>query len=618
MPRLRIVVAMLVVALAVVGGASGSAKDTSLSLVAYSTPKTVFGKIIQAWQQTPGRQGRLVHPVLRRLDRPGEGRRRRPERPTSSSSRPGDDVNLLVDAGLVDSKWDKQRYNGIAADTVVVFAVRNGNPKHIKGWNDLVKPGVQVVTPNPFSSGSAKWNILAAYGAQRRLGKTDKQATAYVQKLFQHVVSQDTSGRNATNTFLVRQGRRAAHLRERGDQLAPAAGTGHPVRDPAPDDADRAADRGAQVELEQGRGERVHPVHRRSTPAQDLFAQYGFRPVNKQIAAKYADEVPGAARHLHDRRQDDRRLAHRRQEVVRPEQRAHGQDRAGGRRADLWLARAEAAAGARRATRRTRERAGTALSLGFVTAYPLADRRAADRGARVGVAKRRRPARSGTSVSSPEAVAALKLTLVVAALVALDERRARHDHRLGARPRRLPRQGARQRGDRPAVRAADDRRRARAARALRAAARRSGINVAFTRTAIFLALLFVTLPFVVRTVQPVLLELDTEMEEAARSLGASELTVFRRIVLPNILPGILSGVALAFARAVGEIGALVLISGQPAVQDRGRVGLRLQPDPERRPRRRGGRRGRAARRSRSRCCSRSAGSARLATRHERA
>jgi sulfate transport system permease protein len=88
-----------------------------------------------------------------------------------------------------------------------------------------------------------------------------------------------------------------------------------------------------------------------------------------------------------------------------------------------------------------------------------------------------------------------------------------------------------------------------------------GINIAFTRTAIFLALLFVTLPFVVRTVQPVLLELDVEAEQAARSLGASELRVFRSIVLPNILPGILSGVALAFARAVGEIGALVLISG---------------------------------------------------------
>ena len=88
-----------------------------------------------------------------------------------------------------------------------------------------------------------------------------------------------------------------------------------------------------------------------------------------------------------------------------------------------------------------------------------------------------------------------------------------------------------------------------------------GIHLAFTRWAIFMALLFVTLPFVVRTVQPVLLELDTEMEEASRSLGASEFATFRRIVLPNILPGILSGIALAFARAVGEIGSLVLISG---------------------------------------------------------
>ncbi len=81
------------------------------------------------------------------------------------------------------------------------------------------------------------------------------------------------------------------------------------------------------------------------------------------------------------------------------------------------------------------------------------------------------------------------------------------------------------------------------------------------RVSIVLALLFETLPFVVRTVQPVLLELDVEMEQAARSLGASEGTVFRRIVLPNLAPGILSGVALAFARAIGEIGALVLISG---------------------------------------------------------
>ena len=88
-----------------------------------------------------------------------------------------------------------------------------------------------------------------------------------------------------------------------------------------------------------------------------------------------------------------------------------------------------------------------------------------------------------------------------------------------------------------------------------------GINVAYTRTAVVMALLFVTLPFVVRAVQPVLLELDREMEQAAESLGAGRPTVFRRIILPNLTPAIIAGAGLAFARAVGEFGSLVLITG---------------------------------------------------------
>jgi len=87
------------------------------------------------------------------------------------------------------------------------------------------------------------------------------------------------------------------------------------------------------------------------------------------------------------------------------------------------------------------------------------------------------------------------------------------------------------------------------------------VHAAFTRWSIVIALLFVTLPFVVRTVQPVLLEIDREMEEAAASLGASSFTTFRRVVLPNLMPAVLSGVALAFARAVGEFGSVVLVSG---------------------------------------------------------
>ena len=123
-----------------------------------------------------------------------------------------------------------------------------------------------------------------------------------------------------------------------------------------------------------------------------------------------------------------------------------------------------------------------------------------------------------------------------------------------------------------------------------------GINVAYTRAAVVMALLFVTLPFVVRAVQPVLLELDREMEQAAESLGASRTTVFRRIIMPNLTPAIIAGAGLAFARAVGEFGSLVLITRQPPVQDGGRFLFHLLQDRERRPGRRRRGVGRAARR----------------------
>src|SRR6266404_4837448 len=198
MPRIPFQIFLASLIAALVWAASATASG-SLNLVAYSTPKTVMGKIIQAWEATPDGNGvSFTQSYGASTDQAKAVAAGLNADIVFLST--GDDVNLLVDAGLVDQNWNHQSYNGIAADTVVVFAVRNGNPKHIKGWNDLTRSGVQVVTPNPFSSGSAKWNILAAYGAQRRLGKTDKQATDYVQKLFAHVVSQDTSGRNATNT----------------------------------------------------------------------------------------------------------------------------------------------------------------------------------------------------------------------------------------------------------------------------------------------------------------------------------------------------------------------------------------------------------------------------------
>jgi sulfate/thiosulfate-binding protein len=286
LPRICIAFAVLAASLA---AAAAATAGTTLDLVAYSTPKAVLGKIVQAWQATPEGSGvDFTQSYGASTDQAKAVAAGLNADVVFLST--GDDVDLLVDAGLVDQNWDRQSYRGIAADTVVVFAVRNGNPKHIKGWNDLIRPGVEVVTPNPFSSGSAKWNVMAAYDAQRHLGKTDKQAIAYVQKLFAHVVSQDTSGRNATNTFLAGKG--DVLLTYESEALASRA-AGQDVQYVIPRQT-------MLIELPIAvlKGSSNKDVAQKfirftkSDAAQNLFAQNGFRPVNPAILKKYATTFP--------------------------------------------------------------------------------------------------------------------------------------------------------------------------------------------------------------------------------------------------------------------------------------------------------------------------------------
>lgn len=111
------------------------------------------------------------------------------------------DVTRLVDAGLVDGDWKQTATHGICSQSIVVFAVRKGNPKHITTWADLVKPGVGIVTPNPASSGSAKWNLLAAYGSARTPPGDAERARSYMEKFFDNVVAMPDSGRDATTAF---------------------------------------------------------------------------------------------------------------------------------------------------------------------------------------------------------------------------------------------------------------------------------------------------------------------------------------------------------------------------------------------------------------------------------
>jgi sulfate/thiosulfate transport system substrate-binding protein len=285
MPRFRIVLALLVISL-VAAAAAGAA---SINLVAYSTPKTVLGNIIDAWQSTPdGRGVSFTQSYGASTDQAKAVAAGLNADVVFLST--GTDVDLLVDAGLVDANWNRQSYRGIAADTVVVFAVRNGNPKHIKGWNDLVRSGIQVVTPNPFSSGSAKWNVLAAYDAQRHLGKTDKQAVAYVQQLFTHVVSQDTSGRNATNTFLAGKG--DVLLTYESEALASRA-AGQDIQFVIPRQT-MLIELPIAVLKGSSNKDAAQKFIRftKGDVAQELFAQNGFRPVNPKIAKKYASKYP--------------------------------------------------------------------------------------------------------------------------------------------------------------------------------------------------------------------------------------------------------------------------------------------------------------------------------------
>jgi len=206
MRRFLLLALIIPVIFAVASGAAQARKaGTTVNLVAYSTPKAVMGKLITRFQHQPGGQGvtfsQSYGPSGSQAKQIVAGQ---PADIAFLST--GLDIDTVADAGLVSKGWTKTPYHGIAADSVVAFVVRPGNPKHIHTWKDLVKPGVQVVTPDPFPSGSAKWNVLAAYGQARKAGMSDKKAVAWVTKLFKNVVAQPSSGSTAANAFFSGQG----------------------------------------------------------------------------------------------------------------------------------------------------------------------------------------------------------------------------------------------------------------------------------------------------------------------------------------------------------------------------------------------------------------------------
>jgi len=287
--RRRTLVLLVLLAVAAASSAAASTKDVRLSLVAYSTPREAYNQLIPDFQKSQGGDG-----VSFSQSYAGSGDQTRAVKAglkadiVALSLAP--DVAELVSAGLVDAKWKRQSYRGMVTRSLVVFVVRDGNPKKIRGWDDLIKPGVQVVTPNPFTSGGARWNVMAAYGAQRKLGKTDRQAQAYLLKLFKNVVSQDKSARDALQTFNA--GRGDVMLAYENEALF-AQSRGQNLPFVIPRSTILIENPIAVLKTSEHKQEANAFLRFLRTPgAQRTFAQNGYRPVNKAVAQEFTKKFP--------------------------------------------------------------------------------------------------------------------------------------------------------------------------------------------------------------------------------------------------------------------------------------------------------------------------------------
>lgn len=273
------------------GGASaGAGKSTHLALVAYSTPKKAFDALIAAFEQTPtgkgvsfsesygasGSQSRAVATGL-------------PADVVEFSTTP--DMTRVVKAGVVSSNWDANSEKGISSDSLVVFVVRKGNPKHITGWDDLIKPGVDVITPNPSTSGSARWNILAGYGAELKQGKTPAQALAYLKTLLtKHVSVQPSSASAARQVFTGGKG--DVLLDYESDALA-AVKAGDPIQIVYPAQTILIQTPIAVTSKSSHASQAQAFVNWQwSAAGQTIWAKEGYRPVLASVASQFASKFP--------------------------------------------------------------------------------------------------------------------------------------------------------------------------------------------------------------------------------------------------------------------------------------------------------------------------------------
>jgi sulfate/thiosulfate transport system substrate-binding protein len=290
---LLLAVAALVAVVGAVAGcgssssASGGGGGGKLSLVAYSTPQEAYEQLIPAFQKTAAGKG-----VTFSQSYGASGDQSRavanglPADVVEFSLEP--DVTKLVDAGLVSSSWSQDEWHGFVTNSVVALVVRKGNPKDIHGWDDLIKPGVQVIEPNPFSSGGARWNVMAAYGAQIKQGKSPEQALAYLQQFFKHVAVQDKSARDALQTFTSGKG---DVLVSYENEAITAQQKGKAVDYVIPDQTILIQNPVA-VTKDAKSSAKAFVAFLHTPEAQKIFAEKGYRPVDEELLDKAKYPTP--------------------------------------------------------------------------------------------------------------------------------------------------------------------------------------------------------------------------------------------------------------------------------------------------------------------------------------
>ena len=270
--------------------AGGGAATSTVNLYAYAVPKVGFDVVIPAFQRTAAGKGVQIQ---QSYGASGDQSRKVAAGAEADfvnfSVEP--DITRLVDAGLVDANWNANEHKGIPFGSVVTIVVRKGNPKGIKDWDDLLKPGVEVVTPNPFSSGSAKWNLLAPYAAKSNGGADKAAGLAYVSALVKdHVKVQPKSGREATETFL--QGSGDALLSYENEALF-VEKKGDPIEHVTPPTTFKIENPAAVLKGSKSRVAATAFDDYLYTPeAQKLLAEAGFRPVDETVAKDYASKFP--------------------------------------------------------------------------------------------------------------------------------------------------------------------------------------------------------------------------------------------------------------------------------------------------------------------------------------